>query len=147
MTPRRKFALVLVLTGVYVASVLLAAYALRPRWIGQGDSANCARAANVSLGDAAEAVARREGANLWDRPAYVAPVFVNATGALFTLDCGEGIVPSPMGVRLPTGTPDGEDHATWRVILPGYGDALPPFYHQTYLDWDTGACVFRYGGC
>ena len=143
---RKKLALVfVVLISVAVVLAILAAYLLKPRWVGEGDWAACAKIARFAPGDAAEAAARREGVNLWDYRAHVRPAYLNATGFTFDLTCSGGLATTPMGVRLPAGTSDGQDHYAWEVTLSEEWGLHSP--GPMYLDWDTGACVFRYDGC
>ncbi len=137
-------ALVLVV-AVAVVLAALAAYLLKPRWVGEGDWASCAQHARIAPGDAAEAVARIEGLNLWDFRAHVRPAYLDATGATFDVICSGGLARNPTGVRLPAGTADGQDHHTWQVVLNEEWGLLS--VGPVYLDWDTGACVFRSEGC
>ncbi len=146
MAMRRKLALGLVVVAVgAVMSLLLAGYALKPRWVGEGDWAACARIARVPPGEAAEAVARREGLNLWDYRAHVRPMYLNASGSTFDVACSNGPTLTPTGVSLPAGTGDGRNHHTWRVSLSEEWGLLATA--PVYIDWDTGACVYQNDGC
>jgi len=143
---RRKLALGLVAVAVAAVSFLfVAGYVLKPRWVGEGDWAACAGIARVAPREAAEAVARREGVNLWDYRAHVRPMYLNASGSTFDVVCSDGPMLTPTGVRLPAGTADGQDHYTWQVSLSEEWGLLATA--PAYLDWDTGGCVYRHGGC
>jgi hypothetical protein len=86
-----------------------------------------------------------EGLNLWDYRAHVRPAFVDATGSVSSVICSGSLATEPAGYSLVGETSDGRDHFTWQVSLSEewglYGTA------PTFLDWNTGACVFRRGGC
>ena len=143
---RRAIKLVLVVT-IPIAIVLagLAFVLSKPRWVGEGDWSACSGVARIAPGEAAEAVARMEALNLWDYRAHVGPAFVNATGAVSSVTCSGGLATEPAGYSLVGETSDGRDHFTWQVSLSeewGLYATAP-----VYLDWDSGACVFRRGGC